>query len=205
MDPRSDEALLAEHVRGGAGAFDVLVARHAGELLGFLARFVGDPAAGEDLVQETFVQVHLAANTFDAERRFRPWLYTIAANKARDYLRTRGRRAERSLDAAGDDDAGGLGRSLADDAPPLADALTDDELRRAVQDVVARLPEHMRTILLLGYFQQLPYAEIADVLAVPIGTVKSRLHAAVQQFARLWRARGGAEAEAPEGLAEAGG
>ncbi len=204
MDPRSDEALLAEHVRGSAGAFDVLVARHAGELLGFLARFVGDPAAGEDLVQETFVQVHLAANTFDSERRFRPWLYTIAANKARDYLRTRGRRAERSLDA-GDDDAGGLGRSLAAEEPPLADALTDEELRRAVQDVVARLPEHMRTILLLGYFQQLPYAEIADVLSVPIGTVKSRLHAAVQQFARLWRARGGAATETPGGLAEAGG
>lgn len=188
VNAKSDEVLLADHVAGTPGAFDQLVARYVHELFGFLARFVGNPTAAEDLVQETFVQVHLAADTFDRERAFRPWLYTIAANKARDLLRSRGRRQTRSLDA-GDEDGGGLAAGLEAGGTALPEALDDDEQRAAVRQIVQRMPEHLRTMLLLGYFQQLPYAEIADVLGIPVGTVKSRLHAAVGHFARLWKAR----------------
>ncbi len=80
VDPRSDEALLAEHLAGKPGAFDELVARYADDLYSFFQRFVGNASAADDLVQETFLQVHLAANTFDPARAFKPWLYTIAAN-----------------------------------------------------------------------------------------------------------------------------
>ena len=92
VNPRTDEQLLADHLLGKAGSFDQLVQRHVGELFGFLCRFVNNAALADDLVQETLVQVHTAAASFDAGRSFKPWLYTIAANKARDYLRTRGRR-----------------------------------------------------------------------------------------------------------------
>ena len=104
MDSRSDEQLLADHLAGVPGAFDGLVARYAHELYGFLCRFVADATLAEDLIQETFVQVHLAAASFDPARSFRPWLYTIAANKARDHLRARGRRQQYSLDATGAND-----------------------------------------------------------------------------------------------------
>lgn len=189
VNAKSDEALLADHVAGVPGALDLLVQRYVNELFGFLSRYVANSAAAEDLVQDTFVQVHLAAETFDRTRSFRPWLYTIAANKARDWLRSRGRRQERSLDAGDEDEGGGLAAGLESDDSPLSEALDDDERRRAVREIVNRLPEHLRTMLLLGYFQQLPYAEIAEVLEIPVGTVKSRLHAAVGQFAKLWNAR----------------
>lgn len=190
MDAKRDEALLADHLAGRAGAFDALVARYADELYGFILRFVGSAAVADDMVQETFLQVHLAAGTFDARRSFRPWLYTIAANKARDYLRGRGRRHEQSLDARGtDNETPLLGDLIAADMEPTEEAADAAETRQRVRALIAQMPEHLRLILVLGYYHQLPYAEIAEILNVPVGTVKSRLHAAVTYFAKLWGGR----------------
>ncbi len=190
MDERSDEQLLANHLGGKAGAFDCLVARYAQGLFGFLCRFVTDNAAAEDLIQETFMQVHLSANSFDPARRFRPWLYTIAANKARDHLRSRGRRQHYSLDATGpDDDGPSPAQNLESGETAVPELVGADEQRVVVRKLVSQMPEHLRLILTLGYFQQLPYAEIAKILDSPVGTVKSRLHAAVNHFAKLWHER----------------
>jgi len=192
VDSRSDEELLAEHLAGRAGAFEILASRYANELYGFLYRFVGDAARSEDLVQETFLQIHLAARSFDPTRKFKPWLYTIAANKARDQLRSRGRRVEHSLDATGDDDdRRSAGDSLEADVPEVADQVDSAETRQVVRALIARMPDHLRLILVLGYYQHMSYAEIADILEIPVGTVKSRLHAAVNHFARLWREHAG--------------
>ncbi|MFQ5806349.1 MAG: RNA polymerase sigma factor [Phycisphaerae bacterium] len=188
MDPRSDEQLLADHLAGVTGAFDCLVARYANELYGFLCRFVADNATAEDLIQETFVQVHLASSSFDPARTFRPWLYTIAANKARDHLRSRGRRQQYSLDSTGaGNDAQAPSQSLAAAETSLPEVVDAEERKAAVRELIKQMPEHLRLILTLGYYQQLPYAEIATILEIPVGTVKSRLHAAVNHFARLWR------------------
>lgn len=191
VESRSDKELLADHLAGKPGAFDALAVRYAQELYGFLFRFLGNAAAAEDLTQETFLQVHLAAQSFDATRAFKPWLYTIAANKARDYLRSRSRRQEQSLDAGVDDDetASPLHMLEAADAP-VTDEVDAEERRALVRTLIEKMPEHLRLILMLGYFQQLPYAEIAEVLDIPVGTVKSRLHAAVTHFAKLWGKRG---------------
>lgn len=184
---KRDEELLGEHLAGKPGAFDELVGRYADELFGFLLRYVGNAAQAEDLLQEAFLQVHLSAATFDLERPFRPWVYTIAANKARDFLRSRGRRTEQSLDAGGTGDGGPTPAAmLPADVEHIGAALDEAELRGIVHELVGRMPEHLRMILVLGYFQQLPYAEIAEVLDIPVGTVKSRLHSAVRHFARLW-------------------
>jgi RNA polymerase sigma-70 factor, ECF subfamily len=165
-----------------------LAARYAHELFGFLFRFVGSSAAADDLVQETFLQVHLAAASFDSSRAFKPWLYTIAANKARDFLRSAGRRQEQSLDATGPDNQGpSIGHNLQADNVSAAEQASAEEQRAAVRALIAQMPEHLRLILMLGYYQQLPYAEISAILNIPVGTVKSRLHAAVNYFGRLWR------------------
>jgi RNA polymerase sigma-70 factor (ECF subfamily) len=188
VDQRSDEQLLADHRNGKPGAFDCLVARYAQELYGFLCRFIADNNAAEDLIQETFMQVHLAAGSFDAARSFRPWLYTIAANKARDHLRQRGRRQHYSLDATGPgDDGTAPSQQLEASETAVSDLVDTDERDAAVRRLIGRMPEHLRLILMLGYFQQLPYAEIAKILDIPVGTVKSRLHAAVNHFAKVWR------------------
>ncbi|MGD8452917.1 MAG: RNA polymerase sigma factor [Phycisphaerae bacterium] len=195
MQERSDERLLADHLAGVPNAFDALVARYADELYGFLFRFVGNSAAADDLVQESFIQVHLAAGSFDPGRRFRPWLYTIAANKARDYLRGRGRRFEHSLEARGPDDEGpAVGQLIEAAETPAGASAAAEETKEAVRALIGAMPDHLRLILVLGYYHQLPYTEIAEILNIPVGTVKSRLHAAVTHFARLWnsQARAGA-------------
>lgn len=185
----TDEALLVEHLAGKPGSFEQLVSRYADELYGFLYRFVGNGALAEDLVQETFLQVHLSVGSFDPARRFRPWLYTIAANKARDMLRSRGRRTEQSLDARKPDEDRPSTSQVLEAEVPAADEVADEqERKRLVQTLIQRMPDHLRMILTLGYYQQLAYAEIAEILDIPVGTVKSRLHAAVNHFGRLWRA-----------------
>ena len=187
MEDRRDEELLADHLAGKSGAFGLLLARYADELYGFLLRFVGNAAVADDLVQETFLQVHLAGSGFDLSRRFRPWVYTIAANKARDYLRSRGRRSEQSLDARGKNDEGPLPvDALAAEGASAFEVADSEEVKEAVRALIAQMPEHLRLILMLGYYQQLPYAEIAEILEIPVGTVKSRLHSAVTHFGKLW-------------------
>jgi len=190
VEQQRDEQLLAAHLTGTPGAFDRLVARYAEDLYNFFQRFVGNGSAADDLVQETFLQVHLSAGSFDSARAFKPWLYTIAANKGRDFMRARGRRPVQSLDVAGPDpDTPSPAVLIADDGPAADDDVEAAERRQRVREMIDRMPESQRLILVLGYFQRLPYAEIADILGIPVGTVKSRLHAAVGQFARLWLAQ----------------
>jgi RNA polymerase sigma-70 factor, ECF subfamily len=189
VQPKRDEELLADHVAGTPGAFDVLVGRYAEDLFNFFQRFIGNRSAADDLVQETFLQVHLSCGSFDPARAFKPWLYTIAANKARDHIRTRKRRPLQSLDGvSSNDESLSAATLLESNETDAADVYDDNEQRQRVRAVIGQMSEAQRLILVLGYYQRLPYAEIADVLGVPVGTVKSRLHAAVAQFAKLWSA-----------------
>src|SRR5258705_11212793 len=95
----TDEQLLDSYRQGNKPAFAQLVERYQRELFHFLVRFLGDRAAAEDVFQETFLQVHQSAGQFDPTRRFRPWLFTIAANKARDLMRSQARRPTNPLQA----------------------------------------------------------------------------------------------------------
>ena len=98
---RDDEQLLADHCRGERASFAELVRRYERQLYCFLFRLLGERGAAEDVCQETLLQVHRSAGDFDTELRFRPWFFTIAANKARDLIAFRARRPALSLHAAG--------------------------------------------------------------------------------------------------------
>ncbi len=169
----------------------MLIQRHQEDLLRFLVRLTGDRQAAEDVFQETFLQVHISADTFDATRRFKPWLFTIAANKARDMLRKRVRRQEVDLSAPVNRDPDGGGQTFVDlmevSVPSPGDGLQDQERDTLVQKAVDRMPQSLKEILLLAYFQKFSYAQIAEDLDIPLGTVKSRLHAAVASFAKHWQ------------------
>lgn len=185
---RPDEALMAAYLAGDRQAFVVLVERYRVELHQFLTRFLGSAAAADDVFQETFLQVHLAGHSFDQERVFKPWLFTIAANKARDWHRRQKRRSAVSLDAPLKSDAEGarlIDLIQSDSASPAAPSEADEQ-RTQVASVVNALPHHYREILLLSYFQRMSYNQVAEVLDIPLGTVKSRLHAAVAAFADRW-------------------
>ena len=193
-DRRSDEELLGAYRTGETGAFAVLVRRHHDDLQRFLLRLTGSRAAAEAAFQDTFLQVHLSADMFDLTRRFKPWLFTIAANKARDALRRNTRRKALDLSApisGGASGDGDQGRTYVDlleiDVDPPGAAMDKEERDRLVQEALDELPFALREILLLAYFQRLSYNQIADALEIPLGTVKSRLHAAVAAFARKWK------------------
>ncbi len=192
LDDLSDEQLVERYRHGQADAFNVLVERYRKELFHFLIRFTGDRAGAEDMFQEGFLQVHLAIDTFDTDRRFKPWLFAIAANKARDYLRRNKRRQTVPLSALVDpsqDEGPAFLDLMQADLPLPPDEAERQEVRQLVRDAVAALPEHLREVILLAYFHRFAYQEIADMLNVPLGTVKSRLHAAVGTFAQLWKQR----------------
>lgn len=188
--PVTDEQLLARYRQGDRGAFAQLVERYQRELFHFLIRFLGDRAAAEDVFQEAFLQVHQSADQFDPERRFRPWLFTIAANKARDLMRSQARRPTNPLQASispGDEESGQFIDLMSAAAEMPGEPMERAELQQLVQKTVNAMPEHLREILLLSYFHQFPYKQISDILNIPLGTVKSRLHAAVAHFADRWR------------------
>jgi len=165
----------------------VLIDRYRDSLLRFLIRFMGDRQAAEDVFQETFLQIHVSAGTFDTSRRFKPWLFTIAANKGRDLHRKNSKRSTLELSAQVGDESGPRFVDLMEieTTRPL-DALQAREREERVQSAVLELPEHYREILLLAYFQKMTYAQLAEVLGIPLGTVKSRLHSAVASFAAAW-------------------
>ena len=145
--------------------------------------------AGFDVFQEAFLQVHISAETFDPSRRFKPWLFTIAANKGRDWHRKHSKRTVMSLSQ----EIGGEGEGtrfvdLMESQQDLPDAkLLDSEQIDSVRNAVDEHPSHLREILLLSYFQQMSYLQIAESLQIPLGTVKSRLHAAVAAFSNAWQ------------------
>ena len=189
-EDRPAEQLLAGYRTGARASFAELVNRYQRELFHFLVRFLGDRAAAEDVFQETFLQVHQSADQFDPERRFRPWLFTIAANKARDLMRSQARRPTNPLQASispGDDESGTFIDLMESSQALPGEPMERQELQQQVHKTVMGMPEHLREILLLSYFHQFPYKQISDILQIPLGTVKSRLHAAVAHFADKWK------------------
>ena len=184
----SDEQLVSAYRQDREDAFALLVDRYRQELFHFLMRFVGRRHPAEELFQEVFFQVHRSIDKFDVTRRFKPWLFTIAANKARDHLRRTSRRQAIPLSAlAGDDQDRSVIDLLSADVPQPDEVAIRVELQEVIRQVVKSLPDHLREVLLLAYFQQLAYKEIAEVLSIPLGTVKSRLHTAVGTFAQRWK------------------
>ncbi|MHC4294033.1 MAG: RNA polymerase sigma factor [Planctomycetota bacterium] len=185
-----DGELLRRHLAGDKSAFEALMKLYRRELYSFLVRFTGDPTLAEDVFQEAFLQIHLSAAAFDPSRRFKPWLFTIAANKARDAMRSRMRRQAAPLNAAvtTDSDARTTYADLMPSNIPAPDeSILNLETRQGVQSIVKEMPDNLRVVLLLSYFHEFPYKEIAEILALPLGTVKSRLHAAVKHFAERWK------------------
>jgi RNA polymerase sigma-70 factor (ECF subfamily) len=188
--PLADEQLLEQYRRGERGSFAKLVERYERELFHFLVRFVGNRSVAEDVFQETFLQVHQSIEQFDTSRRFRPWLFTIAANKARDSIRSAARRPCNALQASimqGEEQGGQFIDLMTAEEDLPVESLERQELAARVRSTVMDMPDPLREILLLSYFDQFPYKQISEILGIPLGTVKSRLHTAVADFANRWK------------------
>jgi RNA polymerase sigma-70 factor (ECF subfamily) len=186
----SDEELLTRFCKGETETFGVLVRRYERELYGYLRRYLGDPTLAEDVFQNTFLQVYVKSNQYEAGRPVRPWLYTIATNQAIDALRRQNRHQALSLDQYRDEGSEGELQSLIETlesrTPNPMDLAEGQERREWVRASVDRLPDFLRQVLVLAYYQGLKYREIADILGIPVGTVKSRLHAALVKLQEAW-------------------
>ncbi len=180
----ADEELVREWQRGSAGALEALAQRHHAPLLAHLARLTGDAHLAEDLAQETFVRLVRESHTYRYPRPFRPWLYTIARNLARNHWQS----AYRHHETVG----AGAGAATADQPsrdPDPAEWLERLERHAGMQAALAGLSFEQREVLSLRYGQELSVEEAAAVSGVPAGTVKSRTFTALRQLRdRLERA-----------------
>lgn len=180
MEERSDEQLITAAMAGDQVALAALVARHHAQLLGYLYRLVGgDRPLAEDLVQETLLRI-LRQRTCQSERPFKPWLYAIATNLARDYFKSA---AVRQRWREGDEEEALL--QLYDNAPGPEERALAAERGGEVRAALAQLREEYRLVLLLRFYQGFSLQEIAETLQIPLGTVKSRLSVGVQRLRTL--------------------
>jgi RNA polymerase sigma-70 factor (ECF subfamily) len=186
----SDADLLVRYREGDETAFREIVERYKNPLYSFLRRFLNQDDIVEDVFQETFLQLYSSQDKFDADRPLRPWLFTIAANKAKDSLRRQQRKSAVKFGAmadSGDVSIDEVVNILAEYSKTPDEVVSDDERAARVRQVIADMPENLRGILILAYFKQFSYKQMAKILSIPIGTVKSRLHTAVAQFTEKWK------------------
>jgi RNA polymerase sigma-70 factor (ECF subfamily) len=187
----TDEQLIAQYRQtGNRELFAELVYRYERELYNYLRRYLNDAELAEDAFQATFLQVHLKCDQFDEGRRFRPWLYAVATNQAIDARRKVMRHRMISLDQTGSSAEG-------DEVSRLVNLLESHEeapLKRVerrenselVRGTLESLPESMYAVIQLVYYQGLKYREAAEILDIPVGTVKSRLHSAIAKLTEAW-------------------
>ena len=187
--PTDEELILRYCESGDRDLFSELVRRYERELFSYLRRYLGDAEMAEDAFQAAFLQVHLKCKKFEAGRAFRPWLYTIATNQAIDAQRRSRRHRMVSLDRAGHSEGDEVGKLLdllvSSEASPTAQ-VTADERKEWIGRAIGNLPQPLADVIRLVYFQNLKYREAATALDIPVGTVKSRMHAAVAKLHEAW-------------------
>jgi RNA polymerase sigma-70 factor (ECF subfamily) len=190
----TDAELLDRYAAGDESAFHEIVSRYKNSLYTFLKQFLNRQDMVEDIFQETFLQLFTSRESFDPNRPLRPWLFTIAANKAKDALRKAHRMSAIPIGTISEsqemsfDDV--LNTLSSDNTMPYED-LEKGEVSSRVAEVIENMPENLREILILAYFNKFSYKQMAQILSIPIGTVKSRLHTAVARFAKDWKAATG--------------
>lgn len=180
----TDEDLALQLQRGSADALHLIIERYYPAISTYLYRLCGgDRPCRDDLVQETFLRLLSGIRGYEYPRPLRPWLYAIATNAARNQ-----HKHARHTRPSGDDTAM---PDIADDETPLPEqSVIAGETAQQVAYELLRLPAPQREVIILRYYQELSLVEIADTLALPLGTVKSRLRLGLEHLRNVLELQG---------------
>jgi RNA polymerase sigma-70 factor, ECF subfamily len=182
----NDSEVVQAFLDGEQRAFGELVRRYDSRLLNFVYRTVGDRERAQDLVQETFVRVYRHLHRFDQSKKFSTWIYTIAGNLAKNELRNRSRNPLVLFQTIKKNwDADHRPLEWEDETTMPDDLFRKRHLRDKVEEAVQELPEHHRLVFVLREIEGRSYEEIAEITETNLGTVKSRLNRARNNFARI--------------------
>jgi RNA polymerase sigma-70 factor, ECF subfamily len=181
-----DSGLVAAFLAGERRAFNELVGRYHVRLINFIYRTIGDRERAEDLVQETFVRVYRHLHRFDQSKKFSTWVYTIAGNLAKNELRNRSRNPLVLFQTIKKNwEADNRPLEWEDNTYRPDDLFRKRHLKEMVDNAVSQLPEHHRLVFVLREMEGKTYEEISEITGVNLGTVKSRLNRARNNFAQL--------------------
>jgi RNA polymerase sigma-70 factor (ECF subfamily) len=181
-----EQAMWRVQTQDDEQAFASLVRRWEEPIRRLCTRMTGDAHRGEDLAQDTFARFFTRRHDYQPGGRVSTWLWRIALNLCYDELRRRKRRSETGLDAAGDDGLSVLDTALAPEPAPDA-AAAEQEQAELVRAAMLNLPESYRTVVVLRHYEHLKFQEIAEVLEIPEGTVKSRMAEALSRLSQRLR------------------
>ena len=179
-----EQAMWRVQTHDDAQAFAQIVRRWEGPIQRLCTRMTGDAHRGEDLAQETFARLFSRRKAYHCQGRFSTFLWRVAVNLCYDELRKISRRSESSFEAESDESLGNFQEFVSIEPAPDQNAV-EHERNDLVRQAVMRLPEAYRTVIVLRHFENLKFREIADVLEIPEGTVKSRMAEALSQLTRL--------------------
>lgn len=176
MKDKHDQARLVRRLKKrDEAAFTEMVQVYQARVFALVFRILGDRAEAEDVAQEVFVTVFKAIDSFRGDSQFSTWLYRIATNHSRNRLKYLGRRHHKRKKDIADTPESEIAEPMTDPLPRPDRQAEGRQLERIVKDALARLDEDHRVVIVLRDIEHLPYTEIAGILGVAEGTVKSRL------------------------------
>lgn len=193
LEKLTDEKLMARFQKGEIRAFEALLTRHRRGVFNFVLRFVGNRDLAEDLVQDIFLRLVAAAQSFERRSKFTTWLYTIARNLCIDHHRKKQHRREASLDQplnpGGESEATLMDR-LPSNTPAPDRQANNHRIRDQIRDALEKLSDEQREVFLMREEAGLPFDEIARIVGAPVNTVKSRMRYALQNLRASLEAQG---------------
>ena len=180
-------ALVRRCIGGDADAWEQLVRQHHRRVYNICYRFTGSSTTAEDMTQEVFIKVYRTLSSYDLARgSFNTWLTTLSRNLLVDHFRrSRQERMTDSLENSENEDAPALGERIEDRGPSPETQFSRGETRDLVQSALQRLSPDLREAVILRDLRDMDYKEIAEVLKVPTGTVKSRINRGRTELARV--------------------
>lgn len=166
---------IKQVLKGDKNAYSDIVSSYQQSLYYVCYRILGNQQEAEDVAQEAFVRAYINLHTFDTKRKFSTWLYRIATNLCIDRIRKK--KPDYYLDADVPGTEGlNMYSQISSDEPLPEEELEKMELKDRIHYEINRLPEKYRTVIILQYIEELPLQEISDILGIPLGTVKTRVH-----------------------------